>query len=55
MAKRAKSGVDTAAVKIGSTLGQLARKVAAAEKQRQDLASQLRKAIAQALGPWSLA
>jgi hypothetical protein len=48
MAKRAKSGLDTAAVKVGSTLGQLARKAAAAEKQRQVLARQLRKTIAKA-------
>jgi hypothetical protein len=47
MAKNAKSSLDVAAEKIGSTLGHLAAQVAGLDKQRQALADQVRTAIAQ--------
>jgi hypothetical protein len=48
MAKRENTGLDAAAKRIGSTLGRLARRAAGLDKQRRELAEQIRTAIAQA-------
>ncbi len=47
MAKRENIDLDAAAKRIGSTLGRLAGRAAGLDKQRRELAEQIRTAIAQ--------